>query len=195
MNVLKFIEKYKFLRNIPRSGWLSCGVRIYEVEKVSDHILDTTLISMLLVDLFRERNFKVDGEKVLKIALIHDIEEAVLTDIPYPCKKYLKNLNETKEEIAKEIFNECFRDKGDKNSGENKTAKIYLNLWKEKNNNSIEGEIVKIADLLSMIYEHYEIRKKFKTLELDEHLKNCMDDLKPFIEKYKFIEEIIPKMS
>lgn len=181
MKILKFIEKYKILRNIPRSGWLSCGVKINEVENVSFHILDVALISMLLIDLFRERNFKVDGEKTLRIALIHDIEEAVLTDIPYPCKKYLKNLKEAKEEIAKEIFDECFNND------------FYINLWKEKNKNTIEGEIVQIADLLSMIYEHYEIRKKFKTKELDEHLKNCMDDLNVFIEKYKFIEEILPE--
>lgn len=184
MDFLKFIENYKILRNIPRSGWISCGVKIYEVENVSVHILETTLISMLLVDLFREKNFIVDGEKVLKITLIHDIEEAILTDIPYPCKKYLKNLKEAKEEAAKEIFDKCASNEKEKN--------FYLNLWKEKDNKSIEGEIVKISDLLSMIYEHYEIRKKFKTKELDEHLKNCLDDLKPFVEKYPFIKKIIP---
>ncbi|MFN3527947.1 MAG: HD domain-containing protein [Candidatus Altarchaeaceae archaeon] len=182
MDVLKFIEKYKILKNIPRSGWLSCGVKLNEVENVFDHTLDVTLISMLLIDIFRKENFKVDGEKTLRIALIHDIEESILTDIPYPCKKYLKNLKEAKEEVVKEIFKECFEN-----------SEFYINLWKEKNNNSIEGEIVHIADLLSMIYEHYEIRKRFKTKELDEHLKNCMDDLKPFIEKYKFIEKILPK--
>ena len=47
-----------------------------------------------------------------------------------------------------------------------------------------------------MIYEHAELKRlrmRIKTEELDEHLKNCLDDLKPFIKKYKFIKEVIPK--
>lgn len=179
---LKFIRNYRILKNTPRSGWLSCGIRLNEVENVADHTLDVAVLSMLLIDLFRENKFNVDGEKVLRIALVHDLEEAKLTDIPYPCKKYLKGLSGAKEEIAKEIFSE---------SGK----KEYLGLWKAKKEESAEGDIVGIADLLSMIYEHAEIRRRFKSPELDEHLKNCLSDLKPFIMKYKFIEEIIPEFN
>jgi len=176
---MKFLGKYKILKNTPRSGWISCGIKLNEVENVADHTLDVAVIGMLLIDLFRENKFKVDGEKVLRAALIHDIEEAKLTDIPYPCKKYLNNLNKAKEEIAKEIFSEC-------------SKKNYIFLWNVKKQESVEGNIVEIADLLSMIYEHIELRRRFNSSELDEHLKNCLSDLKPYITKYKFLEKIMP---
>ncbi len=184
---LSFLRNYKILRDIPRSGWISCGIKLNEVENVAEHTLDTAVISMLLTDLFRKNGFEIDGEKILRAALIHDIEESVLTDIPYPCKKYLPDLSKAKEEIAKEIFSRA-------NIKEIEGIYKYIELWKEKKKGSVEGDIIEISDLLSMIYEHVEIRRtRMATEELAQHLRNCLDDLKPFIKKYKFIKEVIPK--
>ncbi len=186
---LSFLRNYKILRDIPRSGWISCGIKLSEVESVAEHTLDTAVISMLLIDLFRKNGFEIDGEKILRAALIHDLEESILTDIPYPCKKYIPDLDKAKEKIVKEIFSNV-----NVNIKDIEGKYKYLELWKEKKKGSIEGDIVEISDLLSMIYEHAELRRRhIKTEELDIHLKNCLDDLKPFIEKYKFIEEVIPK--
>lgn len=184
---LSFLRNFKILRDIPRTGWISCGIKLNEVENVAEHTLDTAVISMLLIDLFRKNGYEVDGEMILRSALIHDIEESILTDIPYPCKKYLPDLSKAKEEIAKEIFNKA-------NIKEIEGRYKYIELWKEKKKGSVEGDIVEISDLLSMIYEHAELRKThIETEELNQHLRNCLDDLKPFIKKYKFLNEIIPK--
>ncbi|NCN64915.1 MAG: HD domain-containing protein [Candidatus Altiarchaeum hamiconexum] len=186
---LYFLRNYKILRDIPRSGWISCGIKLNEVESVAEHTLDTAVISMLLIDLFRKNGFEIDGEKILRTALIHDIEESILTDIPYPCKKYIPDLSKAKEEIAKDIFSNA-------NINDIEGGYKYIELWKEKKKGGVEGDIVEISDLLSMIYEHAELKRlrmRIKTEELDEHLKNCLDDLKPFIKKYKFIKEVIPK--
>lgn len=191
---LSFLRNYKILRDIPRSGWISCGIKLYEVESVAEHTLDTTIISMLLIDLFRKNKFVIDGEKVLRISLIHDIEESVLTDIPYPCKKYIPDLSKVKENIAMDIFSGAkIKDIEGIDGGIDRNYN-YFELWNEKKKETVEGDIVKISDLLSMIYEHVELRRtKNATDELDEHLKNCIDDLEPFVKKYGFIKDIIPK--
>ncbi len=184
---LSFLRNYKILRDIPRSGWIFCGIKLNEVENVAEHTLDTAIISMLLTDLFRKNGFEIDGEKILRSALIHDVEESVLTDIPYPCKKYLPDLSKAKEEIAKEIFSRA-------NLKDIEMKYKYLELWKEKKKGTVEGDIIEISDLLSMIYEHAELRRRhIKTEELAQHLRNCLDDLKPLIKKYKFLKEVIPK--
>ncbi|CEG11931.1 putative Metal-dependent phosphohydrolase [groundwater metagenome] len=184
---LSFLRNYKILRDIPRSGWIFCGIKLNEVENVAEHTLDTAIISMLLTDLFRKNGFEIDGEKILRSALIHDVEESVLTDIPYPCKKYLPDLSKAKEEIAKEIFSRA-------NLKDIEMKYKYLELWKEKKKGTVEGDIIEISDLLSMIYEHAELRRRhIKTEELAQHLRNCLDDLKPLIKKYEFLKEVIPK--
>ncbi|CEG11332.1 putative Metal-dependent phosphohydrolase [groundwater metagenome] len=184
---LSFLRNYKILRDIPRSGWIFCGIKLNEVENVAEHTLDTAIISMLLTDLFRKNGFEIDGEKILRSALIHDVEESVLTDIPYPCKKYLPDLSKAKEEIAKEIFSRA-------NIKDIDMKYKYLELWKEKKKGTVEGDIIEISDLLSMIYEHAELRRRhIKTEELAQHLRNCLDDLKPLIKKYEFLKEVIPK--
>lgn len=188
MNIfLSFLRNYKILRDIPRSGWISCGIKLNEVESVAEHTLDTAVIAMMLIDLFRKKGYEVDGERILRAALIHDVEESVLTDIPYPCKRYLPDLSNAKESVVKEIFSKA-------NIKEIEGKYKYIELWKEKKKGSVEGDIIEISDLLSMIYEHVELRRRhIETEELAQHLKNCLDDLKPFIKKYKFLNEIIPE--
>ena len=70
-----FFWKVLELKNIPRQGWKN-KLDIMDVESVADHIYSATIMSMVLSDLQG-----LDTEKVIKMALLHDLAESVIGDI------------------------------------------------------------------------------------------------------------------
>ena len=64
------------LKETPRTGWLDRGVPAEETESVADHILMTTLIGWMTAD------ESLDRDRVLKLALVHDLAEAITGDPP-----------------------------------------------------------------------------------------------------------------
>lgn len=72
------------LADLPRTGWLLRGVR--PCESIADHSYGVALVVMLLVDALREEGVAVDGERALRMALVHDAPEARTGDVPMPSK-------------------------------------------------------------------------------------------------------------
>jgi putative hydrolase of HD superfamily len=64
------------LKATPRTGWLDRGVPAAETESIADHVLLTTLTGWLTADA------SLDRDRVLKLALVHDIAEAITGDPP-----------------------------------------------------------------------------------------------------------------
>lgn len=95
------------LKKIPRKGWKT-KVGIEHPESVADHSYSTAIMAMVLSD-----SKKFDTEKVIKMALLHDLAESITGDFtPDEISKNNKNAieNETMSEILsklpKEIENE-----------------------------------------------------------------------------------------
>jgi len=183
MNLTKFMQEYNILKKTPRTGWLSCAVPLAEVKSVAEHTLDTTTIAMLLIETFKEKGYSVNSSGVLKLALIHDWAEMRILDIPYTSKKYFTNKSEIEESALRDIL-------GESGFCEDITEE-YIGLWKSKDH-GLEGKIVGVADLLSMFFEHIELRKRgFRSRDLDEHYKNCKEDIKKYCDEYKFLKGIL----
>jgi putative hydrolase of HD superfamily len=74
------------LKRLPRTGWLLAGIR--QPESVADHAYATTLLAMLLADAINADyaiaglEEPLDVARVLRIALLHDLAESQLTDLP-----------------------------------------------------------------------------------------------------------------
>ncbi len=64
------------LKTTPRTGWLDRGVPHAETESIADHILMTSLIGWIIAD------EGLDRDRVLKLALVHDLAEAITGDPP-----------------------------------------------------------------------------------------------------------------
>lgn len=64
------------LTTTPRTGWVDRGVPRDRVESIADHVLMTTLIGWLTAD------EALDRDRVLKMALVHDLAEAITGDPP-----------------------------------------------------------------------------------------------------------------
>lgn len=64
------------LKTTPRTGWLDRGVPPGQTESIADHILMTALIGWITA------GDTLDRDRVLKMALVHDLAEAVTGDPP-----------------------------------------------------------------------------------------------------------------
>lgn len=72
------------LTSLPRTGWRLRGV--VPCESIAEHSFGVALVAMLLVDEVRARGETLDGEQVLRMALLHDAGEVRTGDIPLPGK-------------------------------------------------------------------------------------------------------------
>ena len=79
--IVEFLFEVGMLKRTPRSGWqyLDGGS-----ESVAEHVFRTTMIAFVLARL----DGTVDTDKVLRLALVHDLPEARTGDLNYVNQKY-----------------------------------------------------------------------------------------------------------
>lgn len=81
LGLVQLAAKLKF---VPRTGWLDRGVEPLRVESVADHSFGVTLLAWACALQRRAEGAAIDPERVLKLALIHDLAEAETGDsTPY----------------------------------------------------------------------------------------------------------------
>ncbi|RLG15562.1 hypothetical protein DRN63_05195 [Nanoarchaeota archaeon] len=73
------------LKRMPRIGWIIAGIPKCSVERVADHSYFVTLLAYIMSFFIKN----VDREKLLKIALIHDLSEAIVHDIGGKARKLI----------------------------------------------------------------------------------------------------------
>lgn len=78
-NLVKFLELVGRLKGTPRAGWVEVG--IHRPESVADHTFRTSILCMIYADMEG-----LDQLKLLRMALIHDLPEAIIGDLT-PSKK------------------------------------------------------------------------------------------------------------
>ena len=66
------------LKRLPRTGWVDRGIPVAEVESVADHSFFTILIAWVVA----HDDSSLDANRVLQLALIHDVAEAIAGDLP-----------------------------------------------------------------------------------------------------------------
>jgi putative hydrolase of HD superfamily len=140
---------------------------------------------MLLADLAQSRRMELNIEKVLRMALLHDLTEARTGDLPATIKHYFdpSTLHAADECIADEMF-----------AGLGAIGEEYLLLWREyEERASLEARIVKAADKLDLLLQAREYEKggarnlhefwansetDFSTLGIDELIVDLAEELK-----------------
>ena len=86
VGILDLLEAAATLKRLPRTGWLLAGVPA--PESVADHNWATALLAMLLAEAVNADptaaglDAPLDVARVLQIALVHDLAEAEVTDLP-----------------------------------------------------------------------------------------------------------------
>ena len=171
-----FFEAGK-LKRLPRTGWLLRGIP--NPESIADHSFRTALITLFLADNLKNRGIEVDVEKAVKIALLHDLAEARITDVPLSAQHYIDKRKAEKKAVMEMLIKTP-------NPGE------YFRLWREYEEGlSPEGRLVKFADRLEMLiqaceYEEAGFRnldefwaalESLRNSEFYEHFKDLVEEL------------------
>ena len=145
------------MKGIPRSGWLSHHISLQDIESVADHTFSTCVLSMLLADLESKRGVQIDAEKVLRIAILHDLAESLTFDIS---RAYLEYMGPKGEAMKREIERTAWQHivKGIKEPG---LARKYSTLQNQYvADNTKEAKIVHAADSIDILLQvvNYERR-------------------------------------
>ncbi|MEE4271956.1 MAG: HD domain-containing protein [Thermoanaerobaculales bacterium] len=83
--IVDFFFEVGMLKRTPRTGWQFLAGA--EPESVADHSFRVALIAFTLA---RTGNDSVDGDRVLRMALVHDLAEARTGDLNYMNQKYVR---------------------------------------------------------------------------------------------------------
>lgn len=172
-NIIDFLNKVGTLKNKERRGWVAHGFK--NRESTGDHIFRTAIMAWLLA----RRKEDLNIERVLKIALIHDICEVYSEDeTPYDplLPRDLKDKKKIKEVLDKwPTFTLSEKRKKDKKKyrrelkGLEKAVsglplslrKEIIGLWKEFEEGSTpEGRFVKQIDKMENYLQGMEYWKK-----------------------------------
>jgi putative hydrolase of HD superfamily len=140
-SVLDLLFRANQLKRVPRAGWVMRG--LVDAESVSDHAFGTAFAALVLAHLMDQA---IDVAKLLTIALLHDLPEAVLGDIPSPASAYFpSNAKRTAEaEVLTALLKELPH------------FERWERWWDEyEERSSVEGRLVRDADRLDMLIQAY----------------------------------------
>ena len=140
-NVIKFLEITGILKRTPRAGWVDVGV--YQPESVADHTFRTAFLCMLYADMEA-----LDPLKLLRMALIHDLPEAVIGDLT-PSQKTVET-KEKEETAISQILSLLPK----------KQRENYLAIWNEyQEGKTREAKAVQQLEKIEMALQAKEYKK------------------------------------
>lgn len=132
---LEFMHIAERLKFVLRHDWTSSGRQ----ESVAEHSWRLALMVMLSVP---QLEFSIDCEKALKMALIHDIAEAITGDIPYfeaPENSPARTMKIEHEKVAIDQIKSKVQALGDD----------WVTIWNEfEEGESVEAKLVIALDKL-----------------------------------------------
>jgi putative hydrolase of HD superfamily len=136
------------LKRMPRTGW---GIRgVPHVESVADHSFGVAFVALALADTLNDEadggpgQERIDLEKVMVMALLHDLAEVRLTDLPSSAVQLLPEGVKSRAEA---------RAVGDLLAPLSAMAR-WTALWQEfEDQSSPEGQLVRDADKLEMMVQ------------------------------------------
>lgn len=168
-----FFVKVLNLKNIPRQGWKE-KLEMKDVESVADHTYLTAVMSMVFSDMQN-----LNTEKIVKMALLHDLAESITGDI-------------TPDKITKEKKNKIETD-AIKNILQNLPSNIsqtYFKIWNEYQENcTSEAILLHEIDKLEMAFQ----AKSYQSQGISD--EKIISFLQPAINniKNKKVKEVLSK--
>lgn len=173
--LFEFFDLVAELKKIPRKGWQD-KVGILQPESVADHSYNMAIMAMVLSDLKG-----LDTQKILKMALLHDLAESVIGDLTpdeIPRKDKVQLENQTMAEILSKLPTKIARD--------------YTKIWEEyQQGNSNDASLVHEVDRLEMALQAKKyITEGYPNEKLQTFLKTARENVKS-----KEIQEILDEIS
>ncbi|MDD5416898.1 MAG: HD domain-containing protein [Candidatus Aenigmarchaeota archaeon] len=143
--IIEFAKLVGKLKTTVRTGWKMRGVK--NPESVAEHSFRTALLAMLIAD-----NKNLDTNKLIRMALLHDLEEAIIGDITTPHKEKLgknKIIELGKKELQKAL-----------SSLPNRLQQKYIKLWLENEEGKTKySKMLQQIDRIEMMIQCLEYQK------------------------------------
>ena len=142
------LDQVNHLKQLPRTGWLLANVS--QPESVADHTAAAAILALFLAETVNQDlaanglSVPLDVSKVVRLALLHDLAESELTDLPKRSSELLGA--EAKHQAEATAMGQILADLPQ--------ADGYLALWSEYDaGETPEARLVKDADKLEMVHQ------------------------------------------
>lgn len=193
--LIRFLEHVGHLKQIPRTGWLHRGVPADRVESVADHSFRVALLAWLAA----AADPTLDRDRILKLALIHDLAESITGDLtPYDPAILTTEANED----ARKQFLNGRHQPGSERSAEKRQAESIAfsslieelpaglrtelaELWEElRQRRTPESQFVKQADRVETYLQSVEYQRLDPALPMESFRLEVEEtvDISPFVE-------------
>ena len=189
-NTIDFLSICGKLKQTRRTGWTKYEEITSQVESVADHSFRIALMAFVFGlqqqreggDKEEDKEEKVlDVQKLVTMALVHDIAESIVGDITPHCGISKEEKN-TLEVEAMEKLKETLGDVA---------GETIETLWLEyENGSSREARVVKELDKLEMLLQASEYENEYKDVDLTEFYSSCDGSFKTENGK-RWVEEIL----
>ena len=157
--MLSVLLELQRLKRLDRTGWVLRGLPP-GAESVAAHSYGVAFTAMLLADEVRARGVEVDVERVLRIALLHDLAEARTGDMPRTMALYYGA--EARRAAERAAFADMMRALGERRSAD---YRALHDDYEERG--SLEARLVKAADIVDLLSQAL-VFERAGARELDE---------------------------
>lgn len=157
-SLLSLLRTANHLKSLPRTGWLFAGV--VQPESLADHTCLVAIYALFLAEAVNA-DMEAQGlvsplnlEKVLSLALLHDLAESVLTDLPKRSVEILgtEAKHQAEERVIVSLLTNLPR------------GGYYTTLWQEYDSGSTpEARLVKDVDKLEMVLQSVRYTERGQT--------------------------------
>src|SRR5262245_29116113 len=178
--MLPLLLELQRLKRLERTGWNLRGLP-NGTESVAAHSFGVAVTAMLLADELVQKGVRVDVEKVIRIALLHDWSEVRVGDMPRTASEYFGKDVRRKAELL------AFSDIVDPLS----SASLYRDVYESyEKRDTLEARLVKASDIIDLLVqvlaleragargldEFWEVAEK-PDFQLDGLAKELVDEL------------------
>ncbi|MCA1629546.1 MAG: HD family hydrolase [Acidobacteria bacterium] len=164
--MISVLHDLQHLKRLDRTGWVLRGLAP-GAESVAAHTFGVAVAAMLLADEVRARGVEVNVERVLRLALLHDLAEARTGDMPRTMAKYYGA--EARRAAEGAAFGDLIEGLG---AG---LKEEYGRLHAEyEGRASVEARLVKAADIVDLLAQALAFERA-GARELDEFWEGAED--------------------
>lgn len=165
----------------------------YFEHNVAAHSFKVTKIAQYLATVEEHHGNEIDWKSLYEKALNHDFAEVFTGDIKTPVKYASRDLKKLFSQVEEEMVDNFIREEFPEEYQD-----VYRERLQEGKDDSLEGQILAVADKIDLLYETFgEIQKRnpdslfFEIYEMSLETIMQFDHLVPVQD---FIENVIPEM-
>lgn len=139
--ILKVFLTLQWAKELPRQGFIALGFKRNEADSVAAHSWATAMLAYMLGREMVKNGQKVNVDKVVKIALFHDMAETIVGDVGTFVKGMAKGVfADIEEEGLKHLVSDL--------PGKDEIVSLVTEYMQRK---TVEARLVKVADNLDAL--------------------------------------------